>query len=136
MIIEYEIDNFKTVAGLPAPSDWLIIESIDREGARARAWERLIGPKMFVIESIVEKDDKTWLHVSVSFHNRKMPSYDDLQLVRMRFIGDDKECYMIFPHKERYVNINKNVLHLFCCLSHPDGVLPRMENTINGMIVI
>lgn len=136
--IEYEVDYSRTVGGLPAPTDWHIITSQrDEDGLYGRAWEKLTGAKLRVIESVATREDgKSWLHVSVSRANGKMPSYDDLTLMRKLFIGEDKECYMIFPTKERYVNINPNVLHLYCCLDQPDGVLPHMEGEIGGILSI
>lgn len=91
-----------------------------------------------VIESIAPHNDDghNWLHVSVSRPKGKMPSYEDLGLIRKLFIGEDRECYMIWPPKSRYVNINPNVLHLYCCLDAPDGVLPHMEGMIEGILSI
>jgi hypothetical protein len=98
-------------------------------------WERLIGQPIKVIESIAtEADGRRWLHVSVSKSpSKKMPTYEDLQEARKWFVGEGRECYMVFPPKDRYVNINP-VLHLWCCLSAPEGVLPQFEGraTIQG----
>ena len=119
-----EIDTTKTWSGLVAPADWHIIEV----GGDGLMWERLIGQPIKVIESIsTEADGCRWLHVSVSKSpSKKMPTYDDLQSARQHFIGEERECYMVFPPKDRYVNINP-VLHLFACLDQPNGVLPQFE---------
>jgi hypothetical protein len=119
-----EIDTTKTYSGLPAPRDWHIIEI----GGDGLMWERLIGQPIKVIESIsTEADARRWLHVSVSKSpSKKMPTYEDLQEARKWFIGEERECYMVFPPKGRYVNINP-VLHLFACLDQPGGVLPQFE---------
>ena len=117
-----------TMAGLEAPKGWRIAE----RRADGMLWQRLIGEKITVIESIaIELDGKRWLHVSVAKPNKKTPSYDDVQLLRKLFIGEEMESYMIFPPKQRYVNINP-VLHLFACLDQPNGVLPQFEGMING----
>jgi hypothetical protein len=127
-----EWDNTKTWSGLPAPKGWSIIE---RHGDGVK-WQRLQGEAITVIESSrVESDGRLWLHVSVAKPNRKTPSYDDIQMLRRLFIGEDRESYMIFPTKDRYVDINP-VLHLWTCLSSPSGVLPRFEGTINGNLSI
>jgi hypothetical protein len=125
--MKHVTDTSKTFSGLPAPSYWHIIEWAD-DGLM---WERLTGERITVIESIVEKDGQTWLHVSVAKPvkrngQKKMPTYDDVQEMRRLFIGEEREAYMIFPTKDRYVNINP-VLHLWTCLDHPEGVLPRFE---------
>lgn len=99
-------------------------------------WQRMSGQAIAVIEDIgVKADGKRWLHVSVSKPNKKMPSYEDIQLVRKLFIGEDRECYQIFPSQDRYVNFF-NVLHLWCCVDQPDGVLPHMEGVVDGMLTV
>lgn len=127
-----DIDTTKTVSGLPAPRGWHVIE---RRGDGAM-WQRLSGEALKVIESVkVEQDGKTWLHVSISKPNGKMPSYEDVQLLRKLFISEDRECYHVFPTKDRYVNFH-NVLHLFACLSSPSGVLPHFEGIVNGVTTV
>lgn len=127
-MITTEIDTTKTYSGLPAPRDWHIIEV----GADGLMWERLTGQPIKVIESIATEDDgRRWLHVSVSKSpSKKMPTYDDLQAARINFIGEHRECYQVFPTKDRYININP-VLHLFACLDAEEGVLPKFEGMAN-----
>jgi hypothetical protein len=92
----------------------------------------LTGERLTVIESVAQRSDsRCWLHVSVAKPNKKNPTYDDIQYIRKLFIGEERESYMVFPTKDRYVNINP-VLHLFCCLDSPGGVLPQFEDMING----
>lgn len=123
-----EIDTTKTWSGLPAPRDWHIIDR--REDGLM--WERLIGQPIKVIESVaVEDDGRRWLHVSVSKSpSKKMPTYEDLQEARKWFIGEHRECYQVFPTKDRYININP-VLHLWVCLDAEEGVLPKFEGMAN-----
>jgi hypothetical protein len=126
---EYEIDTEKTIGGLQAPADWHIIQKFGPEGM---IWERLFGNPLRVIETIADKEDgRNWLHVSVSKRNKKIPSYDELAEVRRIFIGKDRECYMVWPPNDRYVNLHPAVLHLYCCLDEPHGVLPHFEGKIN-----
>lgn len=125
----YEIDQEKTISGRQAPADWHIVQKFGPEGL---IWERLFGNPLRVIETIADKEDgKNWLHVSVSKRNKKMPSYEELAEVRRVFIGEERECYMVYPPKERYVNLHPSVLHLYSCLDQPDGVLPHFEGTLN-----
>lgn len=123
-----EYDTTKTYSGLNAPRDWHIIDR--REDGFM--WERLVGQPIKVIESISTEDDgRRWLHVSVSKSpSKKVPTYDDLQVARLNFIGEHRECYQVFPTKERYININP-VLHLFACLDAEEGVLPKFEGMAN-----
>jgi hypothetical protein len=129
-----EYDDSKTFSGLPAPAYWHIVE----RGEDGLMWQRLTGEPITVIESTVEKDGCTWLHVSVAKPvkkggQKKMPTYEDVQAARALFIGEHRECYSIYPSKDRYVNLNP-VLHLWCNLDCPSGVLPHFEGvtTIAG----
>ena len=130
-----QYDTTKTWSGLPAPQDWHVIER--REDGIM--WQRLRGEAIKVIESTsIQSDGKLWLHVSVSKVSRhKMPTYEDIQTMRKLFVGEHRECYMVFPTADRYVNVNP-VLHLFCCLDQPEGVLPHFEGeiTIEGEKVL
>lgn len=123
----FELDTTKTYSGLPAPDHWHIVEP----WGNGIKWERLIGERITIIEDItVKADGKRWLHVSVGRPKNKMPTLGDLYTARKLFIGEDRECYFVFPTKERYVNIG-NVLHLWSCLDEPDGVLPHFEGMVN-----
>jgi hypothetical protein len=127
-----EIDTTKTWSGLMAPPGWHILEWRD-DGL---LWERLFGEAITVIESVfTASDGKKWLHVSVAKPTKKMPTYQDVQTARVLFVGEERECYSVFPPKDRYVNINP-VLHLFACLDQPEGVLPHFEGTIDGKLSI
>jgi len=127
-----EIDTTKTYSGLPAPDGWHIVEP----WGDGLMWERLVGQRITVIEDITLKaDGRKWLHVSVAKPNRKMPTYEDLHVARTLFIGEHRECYQVFPTKERYVNIG-NVLHLWACMEQPEGVLPHFEDIVDGMLTV
>ena len=134
-----EIDTSKTWGGLPAPSDWHRVSRIYRYDPPRElcgyAWERMTGQRLMVFEDVSPKSDgKRWLHVSVSKPGLKMPTWEDLETVRKLFVGN-RECYQVFPTEERYVS-HHNVLHLWACLDHPDGVLPHFERMINGKLHI
>ncbi|SRR6266516_5700595 len=131
-------DTTKTVSGLPSPHGWYVLDRKgDTEGTYGMAWRRVTGEALTVIESIAPKEDgHNWLHVSLSKPNKKMPTYEDIQTLRKLFIGEDRECYMIFPTKERYVNIHPGVVHLYCCLDQSEGVLPHMEGKIGEVLGI
>ena len=65
-----------------------------------------------IISKAVEQDGKEWMHVSFSRKNR-MPSYNDMALVKAVFIGPDKDAVMVLPRKSKHVNIHNYCLHLF-----------------------
>lgn len=89
------------------------------------AWEnKSLG--LFVIESTHrEQDGKLWLHVSLS-RKSKLPSYDDIKIVKSVFIGDNNEAIQVFPKQENHVNIHPNCLHLWHCLE--GSPLPDFTN--------
>lgn len=85
---------------------------------------------LFVIQSIAVEDDKnTWMHTSFSRKSR-MPTYDDMAMVKRLFIGDDQKAIMIFPDKAHHVNIHNFCLHFFTPLYHE----PLPEFSKNGKI--
>lgn len=127
-----ERDTTKTYSGLPAPDGWHIVEP----WGDGLMWQRLFGQRITVIEDIaIKADGRKWLHVSVAKPNQKIPTWEDLQEARRLFIGEDRECYQVFPPQERYVNLG-NVLHLWCCLSSPDGILPQFDDVVDGVRTI
>lgn len=134
MKITQEYDTSKTWSGLPAPQGWHIADFIYHYHAPHERcgyfWERMVGQRLRVMEDVgVKADGKRWLHVSVSKPNHKLPTYDDLQEVRRLFVGEHRECYQVFPTQDRYVNVH-HVLHLWCCLDQPEGVLPQFDEIV------
>ncbi|HET9948786.1 MAG TPA: hypothetical protein VFQ22_07680 [Longimicrobiales bacterium] len=114
----------------PALPGWQLID-VDPDGLGA-AWQHLrLGLR--VIESVLPYGDEgqLWHHVSVSRASR-LPSWNDLKQVRADFIGETRECYQVFPARERWVNDAPHVLHLWCSVDRPGGVLPdfRIAGTI------
>jgi len=71
---------------------------------------------LYVIDSVSkESDGKLWQHVSLSRKSR-LPTYDDIKLVKSLFIGDNKDAIQVFPKIENHVNIHPYCLHLWSCL--------------------
>ena len=82
----------------------------------SRAW--VFNGLLVLASAGIMQDGREWLHVSFSRKSR-MPSYDDLQLVKREFIGNDKKAIMVFPEQENYVNIHPNCLHLWYSAENP-----------------
>ena len=124
-----EWDDSKTWSGLPAPSYWMVVER-RQDGLM---WIRTQGQPLSVIEDIcIKADEKHWLHVSIARqgkHKNQLPTYEEINLVRTLFIGNHRECYHVFPTEDRWINF-ANVLHLWCCLDEPEGVLPHFEGLV------
>ena len=94
------------------------------EGAKdyIKAW-RYNG--MLVMASVgIYDDKKEWLHVSVSRRSR-IPTYEEMCMVKRDFFGDDKKVISVLPEREYHVNLAQNCLHLFYSKDNP---LPEFSN--------
>jgi hypothetical protein len=58
---------------------------------------------------------KIWLHASVSLKKR-VPTYDELKVVKAIFIGPDLQAIQLFPAESKHINIHKYCLHLWSCV--------------------
>lgn len=80
---------------------------------------RVCDPKnsalMVVVSGCVERDGRRWVHVSYS-RPRRLPSYDDLVLVKERFIGPDRQAISVHPRRDEHVSLHPHCLHLWHCL--------------------
>lgn len=90
------------------PFGWFVIEKrIDGEAYL----NKTLG--LFVIVSIAKEDDgNVWVHLSVSRKSR-IPTYDDLKLVKKLFMGDACHAYQCFVPSKEHINIHEFVLHLW-----------------------
>lgn len=124
-------DNMLPIAALiesrpGLPSNWRFIDG-DEFG---RAWQCLsgTGAGLRVIETFArERDARVWHHVSFS-RAMRVPTWEDVTLVRRLFIGEEVEAYQILAPKSRWVNVHPNCLHLWSCRDAPAGVLPDFRH--------
>lgn len=78
----------------------------------------------------VERDGKRWMHVSCSTPTR-LPTWDELRLVKDTFIGRDRLALQLLPRQAEYVNDHPYTLHLWSCL---DGdVTPDFRNEFGSI---
>ena len=66
--------------------------------------------KVIVTQSPMDGDE--WLHASISWRDR-MPTYDELTVLKAGVFGDRREAYQVFPPADRHVNIHAHALHLW-----------------------
>lgn len=59
-----------------------------------------------------EADLTEWLHASMSRHQR-VPTYDELMLLKQAVWGPNGEAYQVHPRDEAHVNIHPYTLHLW-----------------------
>lgn len=52
------------------------------------------------------------LHVSCSYADR-LPTWDDLKLLRAAFYPDDQDVMQVLPRSDQYVNVHAYTLHLY-----------------------
>jgi hypothetical protein len=89
-----------------------------------------IHKSLYVICSArAEADGKRWAHVSCSYRN-KLPSWEEMRLVKDTFIGRDKKAIIVLPPEAEHVNIHPYVMHLWHCLDED----PLPDFRINGQI--
>ena len=105
------------------PGFRMMQESDDGYLYAARSMSPVQG--MTVICSGQIENGKKWLHVSFARQSR-MPSYDDMILVKRAFIGEARKAIMVLPDKANYVNLHPYCLHLWHCLDG-DG-LPEFSH--------
>lgn len=65
-----------------------------------------------IVSEYREDDGVEWLHASIAWESR-MPSYQDLTVLKAGVFGDRREAYQVFPAGARHVNIHAHALHLW-----------------------
>lgn len=81
-----------------------------------RAFEhRVIGLRV-IFSATTEQDGKRWVHASVSRTDRRLPTWENLRLVKNVFIGTNKLVIQVLPREADYINIHPSCLHLWHCL--------------------
>lgn len=132
---ELEAPSFKAI-----PTDALqIVEShtgdlkgIFVETARrldGLRWQHYLYPLTVISSVCIEDDLKPWLHVSLA-HQKRMPNYEEIKMVKEMFIGRDRYAVMVFPPADKFVNIHKTCLHLWHCLE--EWPLPEFSGFLKG----
>jgi hypothetical protein len=92
-------------------------------------WIHILYPLSVISSVTIEEDGKKWLHVSFA-HPKRMPDYNEITMVKERFIGEDKYAMMVFPKKDFHVNIHPYCLHLWHCIDgHP---LPEFSGIVSN----
>jgi hypothetical protein len=111
------------------PKGWRVL---DRWGDGYRVLQ-IVGGLRVIVDCEIKADGLPWLHVSVSSKD-STPTYDDMALVKLDFIGDTRYAYSVWPPGEKYVNIHQHCLHLWARLDSPDGrVLPEFSVELEGI---
>lgn len=111
------------------PAGWTELERQHPNGLKLMRLSHPGDPLTVIISFRPEYDGRKWLHVSLA-HPDRIPTFEDVKLVRDLFIPRHLTALQIFPPADRWVSIHPYVLHLWACL---DGdVVP--DFTRKGMI--
>lgn len=102
----------------PLAKGWDPVE--DMHTANGRGWRNrgkwIAGVGLLVqLSGAVELDGRRWVHVSCSRRDR-MPSYEDLCLVKRLFIGRDRKALQVFVPEAEHFNFHAFCLHLWHCV--------------------
>lgn len=92
-----------------------------------RCWQHQTGLR--VIQEIEIHDGKEWLHTSLSRQDR-IPSYQDILMVKDQFIGTERKAIMVFPSRKEHVNMHPFCLHLY---SNEEDGLPDFRRPGGGL---
>ena len=104
------------------PSLWVEDFGIARGPDGSTRYQCRVRKLTALLSCTLELDRRPWLHLSVS-HRDRIPNWQELAETKLVFLGD-REAYQVIPPKERYVNINKRVLHLFALRDEKETALP------------
>lgn len=111
------------------PKGWVILH---RWGDGFALREKDGGLRV-LIDCEFKEDGAPWLHVSYSRKNWT-PNHEDTVKVKLAFIGDSRYAYVVFPPKEKYVNIHSHCLHLWARMDTEDGrALPEFSAELEGI---
>ena len=94
----------------PVPDNWEELP-MPRQLRPMRCWVK-DGLQVLVSTDKIDEDGGWWLHVSTSRPDR-LPSWEDLRLVKDLFIGRQNEAIQVLPADRDYVNLHPNCLHLW-----------------------
>lgn len=117
-------EHTRTLRGRPLPSGWVRREGEAVPVADDGAGYYNAAADISVVESVArEVDGRLWHHVSVARGDR-MPSWDDLAMVKRVWMGHDTYAIQVVPPTSRHVNIHPYCLHLWSCDELGTAILP------------
>lgn len=93
------------------PDGWQVLQPFgDGNAYQHRAGLRVI------VSTADFPDGRDWMHISVSRKDR-LPSWDDLKLVKNTFAGVQRVAYQVIAPADEHVNIHDFCLHLWTPLT-------------------
>ena len=97
-----------------------------------RVWRARLpsDEQAIVILTAATYEGARWIHVSMSVRGvetSRMPTWPELVAAKELTVGTELHAYAVCPPRDKYVNIHKNTLHLWCSV---DG--PRLPDFTRG----
>ena len=80
-------------------------------------WDKASAGRRLIQSTAIESDGKVWSHVSVSRHDHKMPSWEELRDV-VWLLHPGEYAYVVIAPQAKHVNL-REVAHAWCCLEGP-----------------
>lgn len=106
------------------PAGWRIIQ----EWGLGYALDNYSGLRV-LIDCCQKRDDRWWVHISVSRKDR-IPSYSDMASVKRDFLGE-RYAYSVWAPSEFHVNIHAHCLHLWALCDDSNGMaLPEFSEVL------
>lgn len=125
-------DALVRLAPARPPVPWAQVDAVGPPTHFRAYLTRTSGRRLHAILSVEDRGpDGLWAHLSVS-EAIDIPTWEELAFAKQCFLGD-REAYQVLPPRERYVNVDPRVLHLWSRLDRPDGVLPDFTDGL-GLI--
>lgn len=105
---------------LKLPETWARIQG---PSGHIGAWFRRADGLQVCVTEERHPDGVEWMHVSVARRSR-LPSWEDVKVVRNLFLNPDAEAFQMLPPQAEYVNTHPYALHMW---SRLDGsrVMPH-----------
>lgn len=126
------VDDFSPYMPKLLPSSWALIDwpipTWDNCGSSESRGLRVM------MDAGYEEDGSVWIHASASRRGRT-PSWEDMDLVKRLFIGNDRVAYQVHPKSDEHYTLSGNkdqrlgtCLHLWA----PVDDVPRLPNFLRA----
>lgn len=88
---------------------WLKEQPLAHLGMKMAIMEMPSGTKCSLV---VGNNEEGWEHVSIELYARRLPTWEEMCLIKDIFWDDEEEVVQIHPKKSHYVNLTE-ALHLW-----------------------
>ena len=104
-----------TLLGNPLPNRFTFVDTFGPSGRIYQ--DKRTGLKIIETTSPHPQSDQEWHHLSMSYPD-KLPTYDEMKLVKAIFVGNGHHSLQIFPPEKKNISIHDFCLHLWTPLEY------------------